>query len=197
MVFALIDFLSFGYFGVFLLSFLLNMLPFMGPSNLIIAGAVGANLLWVNPLIIGFLIAIAASLAKLTHFYLTSFAGKALKISESRLEGYRQRADKIGPALIFLAAVSPVPDDPVIIPLGLMKYNPVKFFVFFFAGKMLITTLGASAGSGISLTLVNVLGSPLLAVLSVVLTVAATYLLVKIDLEDFTRRVLSRLRQKL
>ena len=182
---------------MFLFSFLLNLLPFMSPSNLIIAGVVGANLSWANPIVVGFLIAIAASLAKLIHFFASSFAGKVLKVSESRLEGYRHRANKIGPALIFLAAVSPVPDDPVIIPLGLMKYNPVKFFAFYFAGKMIVTTLGASVGSGISLTLVDVLGSPLLAVLSVALTLAATYILTKVDLEDLTERVLYKVKRRL
>lgn len=193
----MIDFLSFGYFGVFLFSFLLNMLPFMSPSNLIIAGVAGMNLYWAEPLIIGFLIAVAASLAKLIHFFVTFLVGKAMKVSESRLEGYRHRANKIGPALIFLAAVSPVPDDPVVIPLGLMKYNPLKFFAFYFAGKMIVTTLGASVGSSVSLTLVDMLGSPLLAVLSVALTLAATYILTKVNLEDLTERVLDKLKRRL
>ena len=193
----MIDFLSFDYFGVFLFSFLLNMLPFMSPSNLIIAGVVGMNFYWADPFIVSFLIAIAASLAKLIHFFVTFFVGKAMKISSSRLERYRQRADKIGPVLIFLAAVSPVPDDPVIIPLGLMKYNPLKFFAFYFAGKMIVTMLGASVGSSVSLTFIDMLGSPLLAGLSVALTLAATYILAKVDLEDLTERILYKVKCRL
>ncbi len=191
----MIDLFTLGYLGVFMFSFLLNMLPFMSPSNIIIAGVAGANLPWADPIIVGFLIAVAAALAKLIHFCVTFFAGKALKFSESRLEGYRQKAGRFGPLLIFLAAVSPIPDDPVIIPFGLMKYNPLKFFLFYFAGKMIVTTVGAELGSTISLTLVDVLGSPALAGISGALTLAATYVLAKVDVEEATEHVLYRLRR--
>lgn len=192
----MIDLLGLGYLGVFLLSFILNMLPFMSPSNLLLSGAVGVALPWMNPLLIGFLIALASSLAKLIHFYSVFFAGRALRISDSRLEGYRRRVGRIGPLLLFLAAASPIPDEPVVISLGLLRYSSARFFLFFFSGKILITTLGASAGSRVSLSLGNFLGSPIMVASSVILTVAATYLLVKIDLEDLTRRVLNKIRQK-
>jgi uncharacterized membrane protein YdjX (TVP38/TMEM64 family) len=45
--------------------------------------------------------------------------------------------------LIFVVAATPIPDEPVVIPLGLMKYNPAKFFVFFFLGKLSIIIVGA------------------------------------------------------
>jgi membrane protein DedA with SNARE-associated domain len=35
----------------------------------------------------------------------------------------------------FIAAVSPIPDDIVYIPLGLAKYNPLKFAIATFLGK--------------------------------------------------------------
>lgn len=191
------DLLSLGYSGIFLLAFLINMLPFMSPSNLFIAASVSIALPWLNPILVGFLVAIAASFAKLTHYCLTFFIGKALKVSETRLEKYRRRARTVGPMLIFLAAVSPIPDDPIVISLGLVRYSPLKFFLFFFSGKMLITTLGASAGSSISFSLENILGAPLLASLSAILTVAMTYLLAKVDLEDFTRRVMDKIQGKI
>jgi membrane protein DedA with SNARE-associated domain len=46
----------------------------------------------------------------------------------------------------FIAAVSPIPDDIVYIPLGLAKYNPLKFAIATFLGKFLfneIFVLGA------------------------------------------------------
>jgi membrane protein DedA with SNARE-associated domain len=38
----------------------------------------------------------------------------------------------------FIAALTPIPDDIVYIPLGLAKYNPWKFATATFAGKFLM-----------------------------------------------------------
>jgi membrane protein DedA with SNARE-associated domain len=38
----------------------------------------------------------------------------------------------------FIAALTPIPDDLVYIPLGLAKYNPWKFATATFAGKVLM-----------------------------------------------------------
>jgi membrane protein DedA with SNARE-associated domain len=38
----------------------------------------------------------------------------------------------------FIAALTPIPDDLVYIPLGLAKYNPWKFATATFAGKFLM-----------------------------------------------------------
>ncbi|MDQ3847951.1 MAG: VTT domain-containing protein, partial [Thermoproteota archaeon] len=38
----------------------------------------------------------------------------------------------------FVAALTPIPDDIVYIPLGLAKYNPWKFATATFAGKFLM-----------------------------------------------------------
>ena len=188
----MIDLLNLGYLGVFLFSFILNMLPFMSPSNLVLAGAVGVALPWMNPFAIGFLMALASSLAKMIHYYLTFFVGKALKISKKRLERYLKKGSKVGPVLIFLTAASPIPDEPVVIPLGIVKYSPIKFFVFFFSGKIIITTFGALAGSRISLSLENLIGNPILIVSSVILTVVTTYVLIKVDLVELFDRFIKR-----
>ena len=38
----------------------------------------------------------------------------------------------------FAAALTPIPDDLVYIPLGLAKYNPAKFAIATFAGKFIL-----------------------------------------------------------
>jgi membrane protein YqaA with SNARE-associated domain len=79
---------------------------------------------------IGFLVALAAALAKGIHYMITFFVSGHL--SEKR----RQRLDADGAKvkrwaflLLYIAAATPIPDEPVVIPLGLMKYNPAKFFL--------------------------------------------------------------------
>lgn len=39
----------------------------------------------------------------------------------------------------FIAAATPIPDDIVYIPLGLAKYNPLKFASALFAGKFVLS----------------------------------------------------------
>ena len=128
---------------------------------------------------------------------MTFFAGNALKVNEPRIGEYKRKAGKVGPALIFLATLTPVPDDPMIIPFDLMKYSPLKFFMFYFTGKMIVTTVGAKLGSSVSLTFIDLLENPFLVGISVVLTLVATYVLVKVDLEAVTERVLGWVRRKL
>ena len=41
---------------------------------------------------------------------------------------------------------NPLPDEPVVIPLGLMKYSPTKFFSAYFLGKLTIAITGAFIG---------------------------------------------------
>jgi membrane protein DedA with SNARE-associated domain len=187
----LIELLSLGYVGVFVLSFALNMLPFMSPSNIVLAGALAFSLPWTNPLLVGVLVALASSFAKLVHFYLIFFMGKILSPkNREKLAYYGEKTRKIGPLLLFIAAASPIPDEPIVIPLGLLKYNPIKFFVIFLLGKLMITIPGAYFGSHVSLNLFDLLGNPLLIVVSLISTVVVTYVLMKVDLKNIIARLL-------
>lgn len=191
------ELLSFGYVGLFLLSFALNMLPFMSPSNIVLAGALAVSLPWANPLITGLLVALAASSAKFIHFYTAFFVGKVLSPErKEKLERYRGRTRKVGPLLLFAAAASPIPDEPIVIPLGLIKYNPLKFFAIYLSGKMVITIPGAYIGSKISLTLPNLISNPLIIITSITSTIAITYVLMKIDLEKIVERLIKRVKQQ-
>ncbi len=186
------DLLSLGYAGLFLLSFALNVLPFMGPSNALLAGALAASLPWGNPLVIGLLVALAASLAKLIHF-VTAFSLRRTLSPErkEKLERYRWRTGNVGALLLFIAAASSIPDEPVVIPLGLMRYSPTKFFLTYLSGKMVVTIPGAYIGSRIPIP--NIIGSPLAALTSIVVTIAATYVLMRIDLEKVAEKLTKRM----
>ncbi|UCH37834.1 MAG: VTT domain-containing protein [Candidatus Bathyarchaeota archaeon] len=190
----MIDLLQFGYLGIFLVSLALNLLPFTSPSNLILAGTIGVAFPQISPIVTGFLVAFAASIAKLVHFYIAFFVKKTLRPSSELLANYQKKSDKIKAIILFLAAISPVPDEPVVIPLGLMEYNPIKFFIVFFSGKIIITTTGAFIGSTVSLTLENVIGNPMLIILSIVFTIIVTYVFMKVDVNEYAQRVRGKVR---
>lgn len=117
---------------------------------MVLAGAAVLTLSILIPIglaevfIIGVIVAIAATLAKLIHFYVVR--GSRVILSEERLrslDSEKQRVEKWGALALFIAAASPVPDDPLIVYVGLTRYNSVKFVISYFAGKVTVTIAGA------------------------------------------------------
>jgi len=124
-----------------------GLIPFAGPSNLFIASNWVLVLGVTDPptlVAIGFLVAIGASVAKSVHYMVTFFVSQHLSEKRRmRLDAEAQKVKRWAFLLLFLAAATPIPDEPVVIPLGLMKYSLAKFFTAFFLGKLSITVAGA------------------------------------------------------
>jgi uncharacterized membrane protein YdjX (TVP38/TMEM64 family) len=141
------DMILSGYFGLFVICFIINMIPFLSPSNMVLAGAAMLLLPGFNPILVGVIVAIAATSAKLIHFFVVR--GSRMVLSEERLKSLdseKKRVEKWGALALFIAAASPVPDDPLIVYVGLTKYNVVKFTISYFVGKVAVTILGALIG---------------------------------------------------
>jgi membrane protein YqaA with SNARE-associated domain len=182
--------------GVLLTSFGINLIPFAGPSNLLIA-ANAALIVKADPWTIGFLVAVGSASAKLIHYVITFFAGSL--VSEKRrkiLDAESQRVKRWAFPALFLAAATPIPDEPVIIPLGLLKYNPVKFYLAIFLGKLSITIIGAYLGKSGGDFFSSVISQQTLAVISILLTITVTILLLKVDvlkvLQSIKKRIVKR-----
>ncbi len=136
-----------GYLGLLIICFIINMIPFLSPSNMVLAGAAMLLLPTFNPILVGTIIAISATVAKLIHFFVVR--GSRMAMSEERLQSLdseKKRVQKWGAFAVFIAAASPVPDDPLIIYVGLTKYSAVKFTISYFIGKVAVTILGALIG---------------------------------------------------
>ncbi|MCJ7633837.1 VTT domain-containing protein [Candidatus Bathyarchaeota archaeon] len=173
-----------GYFGVLVSSLILNLIPFVGPSNIVIAGAAGSMFPSLNPFLIGFFIALGASAAKTIHFGISFFAGNFLKrkIKTGKNENESKPiSHRYAMIALFLAAATPIPDDPVVISLGLARYSPLRFFLAFFTGKALITIAGAFFGHRFGLTLEKYFGLEGTIIISIVLTIVLTIAIIKKD----------------
>jgi uncharacterized membrane protein YdjX (TVP38/TMEM64 family) len=141
------DMILSGYFGLLIICFIINMIPFLSPSNMVLAGAAMLLLPGFNPILVGVIVAIAATSAKLIHFFVVR--GSRIVLSEERLQSLdseKNRVEKWGALALFIAAASPVPDDPLIVYVGLTKYNTGKFTISYFIGKVAVTILGALIG---------------------------------------------------
>lgn len=184
--------LLYSLLSILLFSFGLNIIPFFGPSNLFIA--LNAFLIFqASPLIIGFLVALGSASAKFIH-YLVAFFSRGL-ISEKRKKGLDIKALKVKRwafLALFIAAVTPIPDEPVVIPLGLLRYSPAKFFLAYFTGKLVISIIGAYMGMHGANLLFPIVSMEILTVVSIVLTIAVTIVLLKVDVEKLLKKILKK-----
>lgn len=181
---------------VLLSSFGFNLIPFAGPSNLFIASNLALMLGVADPatlVFIGFLVALGATLAKSIHYLITFFISKHLSEKyRRRLDAEAMKVKRWAFLLLFAAAATPIPDEPVVIPLGLLKYSPVKFFSAFFLGKLSITVVGAFLGSWTKEVLSEWLSPEITVVLSIVLTIIVTVILFKVDVGKLVEKLLKR-----
>ena len=185
---------------VLLTSFGLNMIPFAGPSNLFIASNSALMLDSTDPttlVVIGFLVAIGAALAKSIHYLVTFFIGKHLSQNRrQRLDADAVKVKRWAFWLLYIAAATPIPDEPIVVPLGLMKYSISKFFTAFFLGKLSITIIGAFLGAWTKSAFSEWFSPELTIALSVVLTIVVTVILLKVDVGKLIERIRERYLQR-
>lgn len=127
-----------GYLGLAIVSFLGSLIPFVPvPSFLLLATmAVGTKF---DIHILAILSAVTATAAKQIIFY-ASYNGRRIinEKTRKRMRPFERLVKRYGAVAAFVAAATPVPDDVVYIPLGLAKYNPLRFFLATLSGKLIL-----------------------------------------------------------
>jgi len=185
----------FELLGIILTSFFLNIIPFAGPSNLFIASN-AAMLVNADPWTIGLLVAFGSASAKFIHYIVTFFVGNFIGAErKKRLHATLLRLGRWSSLALFIVAASPLPDEPIVVPLGLMKYNPIKFYLAYFAGKFCIGVIGAYFARFIQRMVSPWLSNEALIVASIVLTIVLTVVLFKVDIIEVAQRILNRIRR--
>ena len=178
--------------GVLFTSFVLNLIPFAGPSNLLIASNT-ALLLEADPFTIGFLVAFGSASAKFIHylvmFFLSGFIGEK---SKKRLNVAGLKIKRWAFIALFLVASTPLPDEPVVVPLGLIKYSPIKFYLSYFLGKLSIAIIGAYLAKVGQQFLAPWISPEIFIVVSIVLTIIVTIVLLKLDVEKMAEKIFKR-----
>jgi membrane protein DedA with SNARE-associated domain len=126
---------DFGYLGIFLISFVGSLVIFVPVPYfpVLITAAFNSNL---DPTLISLSSAIGAVSAKLIIFYASYYGRNMLSAKiKGKMVPLQRLLARYGGIGAFVAAVSPIPDDIVYIPLGLAKYSPWKFAIATFLGK--------------------------------------------------------------
>ena len=127
-----------GYLLLSLVSFFGSLIPFVPvPSFLLLATmAVGDQF---DLHILALSSALLAAGAKQIIFYASYGGGRIIgEGARRRMRPFERLVRRYGAAAAFVAAATPIPDDIVYVPLGLAKYNPLRFFAATLAGKVVL-----------------------------------------------------------
>jgi len=174
---------QFGYLGVFVISFVGSVsVIFPIPYTIVIFFLGGV----LDPFFVAISGGLGAALGEFSGYALGYYGRAVVNKERQRKMGYMVKLfDKYGPAAIFIFALTPLPDDLLFIPLGVMRYPFVKAFVPSLLGKTLMTFILAYSGQqSIDLILAvfgesGWLGTVITAALLIIIIVA----MVKIDWE--------------
>ncbi len=185
-----------GYLGDFLVSFLGNAtvlipFPYMGVT-FILGGLMdeATSEFLFDPWLVGLLSGLGAVFGEMTG-YLIGYSGGQLidKNQRNAFGNYVDEHPRAIPFVLWFLAVTPLPDDVLILPLGAARYPWWKVMIPQFIGKTMFMTFVAWSGRiGLSIigTLIGStdptsLVSRGVEVTSVFLIVLAIYVLVRID----------------
>ncbi|QOJ78311.1 hypothetical protein IG193_05970 [Infirmifilum lucidum] len=141
-----------GYLGVFVISVLGNLIPFIPIPYLVAVYLYAALIPGCNPILLGLVSGVGAGFGKLL-IYFTSRGVSHIVLSEDTRKRYSRLSSMLGmwgAIAVFLFAATPSPDDVIIVLLGLMGYNPLKFFIGVTAGKVVISILTAYTGMAVA-----------------------------------------------
>ncbi len=143
--------ISLGYLGVFLASLIGSASIFLPLPSFLIVTAAGTTL---NPVLVGISAGLGAAIGELVGYA----AGLGIIYGKRKISGMQKKegrypklvrkwfAKKRGAAVIFIFAVTPLPDDIIGIVCGAIKYDVRKFFITTLAGKILLHIALAYAG---------------------------------------------------
>jgi membrane protein DedA with SNARE-associated domain len=187
---------QYGYLGIFLISLLGAMSIFVPiPYTIVIFILGGAQDSVGNWLFDPLWIAVAAGIGSA----IGEFSGYLLGAGGRKVIGdkYKKRMDfitklfkKYGSIAIFIFALTPLPDDLLFIPLGVMRYSLIRAFIPALLGKFFSNLIIAYSGR-LSLQIIGDLfgvegeGSSLLigTIIGIVLLVIVFIIMFKVDWE--------------
>ncbi len=170
--------------GVFLASVIGNVIPFFPVPYLLVVVFVASTNTGLGLIPVATIAAFGAAIGKFTSYTIGYGAGQAFHGSRARFDSFRKLLGGSMFLAAFLFAASPFPDDIIFIPMGVMRYSPVKTFVSLFTGKFVLTLLVAYTARTSSGFLALVSGGSVIAsIVSIIIVIVIAILMTRIDWE--------------
>jgi len=175
--------LQFGYLGVFIISFIGSVsVVFPVPYTLVIF-FLGSSL---DPFLVAISGGLGSALGEFSGYALGYYGRRVVSEERRRKMSYMMKLfDRYGPVTIFLFALTPLPDDLLFIPLGVMRYPFWKAFIPALLGKTLMTFILAYSGQQSIASIKSLLGGSgdLVIAVTLVLLIVIIVAMIKIDWE--------------
>ncbi len=144
-----------GYLGLSLVSFFGSLIPFVPIPSFVLLATMAVDQEF-NIHILAILGAITTTVAKQIIFYVSYGGGRIIgEKTRKRMRPFERLVKRYGGGAVFIAAATPIPDDLVYIPLAIAKYDPKRFFVATFAGKLLLSYIIVLVSHNVGISLLD------------------------------------------
>jgi len=137
--------LNLGYFGVFVFSV-------VGTASIIIPVPYTLLIFWLgvfnfDPILLALAGGAGSAIGEFSGYLLGYYGRKRLSSERQRRMTYLVKLiGNYGPIAIFIFALTPLPDDLLFIPLGILRYKFVKAFIPALLGKILMAFIVSYIG---------------------------------------------------
>ena len=190
-------FAPYRYFGVFAVSFIgtasiIIPIPY---TLLILQLSLAPGDVW-DPILLIIAGGLGSALGEMTGYALGYFGRKAISPErQHKMEYLVKIFDRYGPLAIFVFALTPLPDDLLYIPLGILRYKFYKAFIPTVIGKLLmifiIVYFGRTARDTI-LVLFGESGATIAIVITTILLFIIIILLYRVDWEKVFNKYVAK-----
>lgn len=183
---------QYGYLGIFLISLLGAMSIFLPVPYTVVIFILG-GLPTFNPIWIAVAAGLGAAIGEFSGYLIGVGGRRVIKDKyKKKMDFLTKLFKKYGPVAIFVFALTPLPDDLLFIPLGVMRYNLLRAFLPAILGKFLSNLIIAYSGR-LSLEIVKSIfglegeGTSLLVgtVIGIVLLIIVFIIMFKLDWEKY------------
>jgi len=185
-----------GLLITFLVCLIGNLLPIPTPYTFVVCYSVlpflSLNLL--IPLLVGFIASLGCLIGELGGYGVGRAASTIISNENieklSRYQNFLIEHPNFAPFMIFLAALTPINDDFITVPLGLLKYSFKKTVFWCWLGKFGLMLIFAYNTLGIC----NLLGgeSWLLSIITLYGIVILIYVMIKVDVLVILNRIFKK-----
>jgi len=183
--------LQYSYFGVFLISFIGTASIIIPVPYTLIIFSLSLTGQW-DPILLTIAGGIGSAIGESTGYALGYFGRRIMSEERQRKMTFLVKLfDRYGPLAIFVFALTPLPDDLLFIPLGILRYKFYKAFIPALIGKTLmifiLVNFGKLAGDVILIIFGeggNLIGMVITTVLLIIVIIA----LYRIDWEKVLQK---------
>jgi membrane protein YqaA with SNARE-associated domain len=175
---------QYGYLGIFLISLFGAMSIFVPIPYTVVIFILG-GLQTFNPLLIAVAAGVGSTIGEFSGYLIGAGGRKVISDRYKKKMNFLVKLfNKYGAVVIFIFALTPLPDDLLFIPLGVLRYSLLRAFVPALIGKFLSNLIIAYSGrlsleivknifgvegEGMSLVIGTIIGIALLVIVFIIM----------------------------